>query len=313
MAISVSDIKELMKSTGVGMMDCKKALVEADGDKEKALVVLREKGLATQAKKAGRVAAEGIAKAFSDPAKKIAAVVEVNSETDFCAKNPEFVAFAETVLQTVVEKNPADVDALLETVAVGSDKIVKEVLQDVFMKIRENISIRRFVRVEGTAAAYTHGNGSVGVLVNYETDIADTDAVNAVAKDLAMQVCALSPAYLTSDEVPEAVIEQEKAIAKTQIEEEENAKPDTAKKKSAEIIENIVNGKVNSFYSENCLLRQKFVKDSKITVEEYVENSAKALGGVIQIKSFVRIGRGEGIEKKADNFADEVAKMTGNA
>ncbi|MDR0984778.1 MAG: translation elongation factor Ts [Ruminococcus sp.] len=306
MAISVSDIKELMKSTGVGMMDCKKALVEADGDKEKALVVLREKGLATQAKKAGRVAAEGIARAFSAPAKKIAAVVEVNSETDFCAKNPEFGAFVDVVLQTVLEKNPTDVPALLETVAVGSDKPVKEVLQDVFMKIRENISIRRFIRTEGTSAAYTHGNGSVGVLVNYETDIADTDAVNAVAKDLAMQVCALSPAYLTSSEVPEDVIEQEKSIAKTQLEEDEKMK-----NKPASVIENIINGKIKKFYSENCLLEQTFVKDNEVTAGKYVENSAKALGGTITIKSFVRIGLGEGIEKKSDNFADEVAKMTG--
>lgn len=300
---SIAEIKDLMKATGVGMMDCKKALEEADGDTEKAVTILREKGLATQAKKSGRVAAEGIVTSVVEG--NVGAVVEVNIETDFAANNDEFKAFVAAVAKTVIEKNPADVDALKATVISGGDKTVEETLQDLFIKIRENMVIRRFQRFEGTLVPYVHGGGSIGVMVKLDTDLA-ADKVFEVGKDCALQVAAMNPAYLDEASVPASVLENEKTIIMAQMAEDPKmaSKPEQVKAKIAE-------GKVGKYYSENCLLDQAFVKDDKMTVKQYVDNAAKALGGSIKVVDYVRFERGEGVEKKVDNFAEEVANMAG--
>lgn len=300
---SIAEIKDLMKATGVGMMDCKKALEEADGDTEKAVTILREKGLATQAKKSGRVAAEGIVTSVVEG--NVGAVVEVNIETDFAANNDEFKAFVAAVAKTVIEKNPADVDALKATVISGGDKTVEETLQDLFIKIRENMVIRRFQRFEGTLVPYVHGGGSIGVMVKLDTDL-PADKVFEVGKDCALQVAAMNPAYLDEASVPAAVLENEKTIIMAQMAEDPKmaSKPEQVKAKIAE-------GKVGKYYSENCLLDQAFVKDDKMTVKQYVANAAKALGGSIKVVDYVRFERGEGVEKKVDNFAEEVASMAG--
>ncbi|MGN0603145.1 MAG: translation elongation factor Ts [Oscillospiraceae bacterium] len=300
---SIAEIKDLMKATGVGMMDCKKALEEADGDTEKAVTILREKGLATQAKKSGRVAAEGIVTSVVEG--NVGAVVEVNIETDFAANNEEFKAFVAAVAKTVIEKNPADVDALKATVISGGDKTVEETLQDLFIKIRENMVIRRFQRFEGTLVPYVHGGGSIGVMVKLDTDLA-ADKVYEVGKDCALQVAAMNPAYLDEASVPASVLENEKNIIMAQMAEDPKmaSKPEQVKAKIAE-------GKVGKYYSENCLLDQAFVKDDKMTVKQYVENAAKTLGGSIKVVDYVRFERGEGVEKKVDNFAEEVANMAG--
>lgn len=299
--VNVAEIKELMKSTGVGMMDCKKALEEAEGDKEKAVTILREKGLATQAKKSSRVAAEGIVTSVVEG--NVGAVVEVNIETDFAANNDEFKAFVAAVAKTVIEQNPADVDALKACKISGGDKSVEETLQDLFIKIRENMVIRRFTRVEGVLVPYVHGGGSIGVMVKLDTDL-PADKVFEVGKNCALQVAAMNPAYLDRASVPAEVLENEKTIVMAQMAEDPKmaSKPEQVRAKIAE-------GKVGKYYSENCLLEQAYVKDDKVTVGKYVENSAKELGGKIAVAEYIRYERGEGIEKKADNFAEEVASM----
>lgn len=304
MAIGVKEIKELMTLTGVGMMDCKKALTEAEGDTEKAVLILREKGLATQAKKSGRVAAEGIVTSVVEG--NVGVVLEVNIETDFAANNDEFKAFVNNVAKTIIEKNPADVDALKATIISGGDKTVEETLQDLFIKIRENMVIRRFKRMEGVLVPYVHGAGSIGVMVKVDTDL-DADKVFDTAKDCALQVAAMNPAYLKREDVPASVLDEEKNIILSQMAEDPKmaSKPEQVRVKIAE-------GKIGKYYSENCLLEQSFVKDDKVSVGKYVENNAKALGGKISIVEFVRFERGEGVEKKEDDFAAEVAAMTGN-
>ncbi len=299
--VSVAEIKDLMKSTGVGMMDCKKALEAADGDTEKAILILREKGLATQAKKSGRVSAEGIVTSVVEG--NVGAVVEVNIETDFAANNEEFKAFVAAVAKTVIEKDPADIDALKATVISGGDKTVEEALQDLFIKIRENMVIRRFKRFEGVLVPYVHGGGSIGVMVKLDTDL-DADKVFEVGKDCALQVAAMNPSYLDRASVPDNALEEEKKIMLAQMAEDPKManKPEQVKVK-------IVEGKIGKFYSENCLLEQAFVKDDKQTVGKYVEAAAKELGGSIKVVDYVRFERGEGVEKKEDNFADEVASM----
>lgn len=298
MAITAKDVAELRKLTGVGMMECKGALTEADGDIEKAIVILREKGLATQAKKAGRVSAEGLVCAAVNG--NVGAIVEINSETDFVSKNEEFIAFANAVAQTVIDSNPADLDALKAAKISGGDKTVEESLQDLFMKIRENLQLRRFVRFEGTVVPYIHGGGKIGVLVKLDTDVDAT----AVGKDVAMQIAALNPAYLAVENVPQSFIDQERAIAKAQMAED----PKMAGKPE-KVLENIVDGKIRKIFSETVLLEQEFVKDSEFNIKKYVEKSAKDLGGSITVTDFVRFELGEGIEKKSDDFAAEVASL----
>ena len=300
--VSVAAIKELMTITGVGMMDCKRALVAADGDQDKAIEALREKGLATQAKKSGRAAAEGTVAAVVEG--NVGVLVEINTETDFAANTDDFKAFVASVAKTIIEKNPADVDALKASTISGGDKTVDEVLTELAgMKIRENIVIRRFVRLEGTLASYVHNGGSIGVLVKLDTDI-NNDAVLTVGKDVAMQSAALNPAYMDRTQVPAEVIEKEKEIMMAQMAEDPKManKPEQGRAK-------IVEGKVGKYYKENCLLEQAFVKDDKVSVSEYVAAEAKKLGGNIGVVDVIRFERGEGVEKKEENFADEIASM----
>ena len=301
--VSVAEIKDLMKATGVGMMDCKNALEEAEGDTEKAVVILREKGLATQAKKSGRVAAEGIVTSVVEG--NVGAVVEVNIETDFAANNDEFKAFVAAVAKTVIEKDPADLDALKAMTISGGDKSVEETLQDLFIKIRENMVIRRFKRFEGVLVPYVHGGGSIGVMVKLDTDL-PADKAFEVGKNCALQVAAMNPGYLNREEVPASVLDEEKKILLAQMAEDPKmaSKPEQVRVK-------IVEGKVGKFYSENCLLDQTFVKADVFegTVGKYVEDAAKKLGGSIKVVEFARFERGEGVEKKQENFADEVASM----
>jgi elongation factor Ts len=298
--ITAKDVASLRERTGVGMMDCKKALVEAEGDVEKAIVILREKGLATQAKKAGRVAAEGIVASVVEG--NVGVVVEVNSETDFVANTAQFKSFVDLVAKTIIEANPADVDALKACKASGSDKTVEEELQEVFLQIRENIQIRRFVRMEGTLVSYVHGEGRIGVMVKLDTDLGDK--AYDCGKDCALQIAAMNPAYLDRNSVPADVIEGEKKVIMGQMAED----PKMANKPEA-VLAKIAEGKLGKYYTENCLVDQEFVKDGEYTVGKYVEKCAKDLGGSIKVVDYVRFERGEGIAKKADNFADEVASM----
>jgi elongation factor Ts len=302
MAVTVKDIKALMELTGVGMMDCKRALVETDNDQEKAIEILREKGLATQAKKSGRAAAEGLVAAVVKDGAGV--LVEVNSETDFAANTDDFKSFVAAVANTILEKNPADVEALKAETISGGTSTVNEVLTELAgMKIRENIVIRRFVRLEGTLASYVHNGGSIGVLVKLDTDIAQ-DAIAPIGKDVAMQSAALNPAYLDRTQVPAEVIEKEKEIMLTQM----NEDPKNAKKPENIKIK-IIEGKVDKYYKENCLLEQAFVKDDKVSVQAYVDAEAKKLGGTAVVTEVIRFERGEGVEKKEDDFAGEVASM----
>ena len=301
--VSVQEIKELMTATGVGMMDCKKALVETDGDMEKAILVLREKGLATQAKKSGRVAAEGICTAVVEG--NAGCVLEVNIETDFAANNQEFKDFVAATAKTVIEQNPADVEALKACKIAGGDTTVEEALQNLFIKIRENMVIRRFKRFEGILVPYVHGGGSIAVIVKLESDIAADNAdLLAAGKDCALQVAAMNPSYLNRAAVPADALEEEKKIQLAQMADDPKManKPEQVKVK-------IIEGKLGKFYSENCLLEQAFVMDDKQTVGAYVDSVAKKLGGKIDVVEYVRFERGEGVEKKEDNFADEVASM----
>lgn len=295
MNFTAQDVKELREKTGCGMMDCKKALSETNGDMEKAIDFLREKGLATAAKKSGRIASEGIVKAYLTDDKKIGVLVEVNSETDFVAKNDEFQTFVEDVAKIVVEKAPADVEALKAT-AMG-EGTVGDALTALIAKIGENMNIRRFARIEGNVCSYTHGGGRIGVLVEAEGSLADEAAYEA-ARDAAMQIAAINPLYLTKETVPAEDLEKEKAILMAQIKED----PKNASKPDA-IIEKMMGGKINKFYEQNCLLQQEFVKDSDQKVGAYLASKG------VNLVNFVRFEKGEGLEKKEDNFADEVASM----
>ena len=306
MAFTAKDVQALREKTGAGMMDCKKALVETDGDMDKAVDFLREKGLAAAAKKASRVAAEGTVAAYSDAT--TGALVEINCETDFVAKGEPFVNLAKTVVETVASAKPADVDALLATKAAGSDKTVEEEVQEVFLALRENMKVRRFAIVEGHTATYIHAGGSVGVIVAFDTDDATAakDEFAAMGKNVAMQVAAMNPAYLDDASVPAEVLEKEKGILIAQMKED----PKMANKPE-QVLAKIVEGKVGKFYKENCLVNQDFVRSDIFdgTVSGYVASVAKALGADIKLSSFVRFEKGEGIQKKEDNFADEVASM----
>lgn len=294
MAFTAQDVKNLREITSCGMMDCKKALTETDGDMDKAVEYLREKGLATAAKKAGRIASEGIVKVYMTDDKKTAVVLEVNSETDFVAKNDEFQAFVTNVAKVIAEKNPADVEALADT-AMG-DATVGEALTALIAKIGENMKIRRFARFEGNVCSYTHGEGRIGVVVKAE-DALDADAYEA-ARDVAMQIAAINPLYLSKDTVPAEDVEHEKHIILAQMKED----PKNASKPE-NILEKMVTGKLNKFFEQNCLMQQEFVKDSDYKVEKYLE--AKG----VKLVDYVRFEKGEGLEKKEENFADEVASM----
>lgn len=293
---TAKDVKELREMTGCGMMDCKKALTETDGDKEKAVELLREKGLATAAKKAGRIAAEGIVKDYV--ANGVGVILEVNAETDFVAKNEQFLDFVDVVAKAVADANPADVEALKAVSVDGTT--VGDMLTEKIATIGENMNIRRFARFEGDVATYIHAGGKIGVLVKFDTDVASKDGFADFAKDVAMQIAAVNPSYVRSSEVPAEVVEKEKEILTAQAINE--GKP-------ANIAEKMVAGRINKFYKEICLVDQPFIKDGDLTVAKYVEAKAKELGGKIEIVSFARFEKGEGLEKKEENFADEVAGM----
>ena len=300
-AFTAQDVKALREKTGCGMMDCKKALTQADGDMDKAIDFLREQGLAKQAKKSSRIAAEGVAYAVTTDDNTVGVVIEVNAETDFVAKNDSFMDFVKACANTVIKENPADVEALLALKADGTEQTVAELLQEKVLTIGENIQIRRFERMEGACVAYVHAGGKIGVLVNFDTDVDATSAeFVACGKDVAMQIAALNTPYLTKEEVPADVIEHEKEVMRQQVINE--GKPEA-------IADKIVMGKIGKYYKENCLVDQEFVKDNKLTVGQYTKNTAKALGGNIEIKKFVRFEKGEGIEKRQDDFAAEVASM----
>lgn len=304
MAFTAKDVQTLREKTECGMMDCKKALTEAGGDMDKAVELLREKGLAAATKKAGRIAAEGVVLAMVDDATKVGVVIEVNSETDFVAKNEKFMDFVTSCAKTVAKNKPADVDALLPLPAVGMGMTIEEELRDKILTIGENMKIRRFAYAEGDIVTYVHGGGRIGVMVCFDTDVAGKDGFADYAKDVAMQIAAINPLYLTDSQVPADVIEKEKEILAAQI-----ANDEKLKNKPEQIIAKMVDGRISKYYKENCLLNQEFVKDSSMTVAQYSEETGKKLGGSIKIKSFVRYEKGDGLEKREDNFADEVAGM----
>jgi len=295
---TAKDVQTLRERTGCGMMDCKKALTESDGNMDKAIELLREKGLSAAAKKAGRIAAEGIVHAVVENG--VGVVVEVNSETDFVAKNADFQGFVDAVAKTIAKQIPADVDALLPLKLDGSDMTVEEALRDKILVIGENMKIRRFVRFEGVVSTYIHGGGRIGVMVKFETGVGDKAEFQTFAKDVAMQIAAAGPLFLNKESVPQETIDKEKEILTAQAMNE--GRPQN-------IAEKMVAGRIQKYYKEVCLLEQPYVKNGDIPVNQYVADTAKALGGDIKVVEFVRFEKGEGLEKREDNFADEVASM----
>lgn len=298
MAFTAKDVQALRERTGCGMMDCKKALTESDGDMDKAIEFLREKGLAAAAKKAGRIAAEGIVLAVVKD--KAGVIIEVNAETDFVAKNDSFREFVDACADAVIAQNPVDVEALLACSVNGTT--IDAMLKDKILTIGENIKVRRFDRYEGVLVPYVHGGGTHAVIVKFDTDDATAakPAFNEYAKDIAMQIAAANPGYLCKEDVPAEDIAKEKEILTQQAINE--GKP-------ANIAEKMVMGRIGKFYKENCLLEQPFVKDDKITVQQYTDNTAKSLGADIKIVAYSRYEKGEGLEKRQDDFAAEVASM----
>ena len=301
MAFTAADVKKLREMTNVGMMDCKKALVATDGDMEKAVEWLREKGLAKAAKKAGRISAEGMAYADVCTDCGVGAIVEVNCETDFCAGSAPFVAFVKDICTVVMKDNPADVAALTECKYPGSDLKVSEILPEKVMSIGENLQLRRFKRFDkNTSVSYVHMKGKIGVLVNLEVE-GGIDATT-IGKDVAMQIAALNPRFWDKSMVTDDIIEEEKKVLVAQMDND----PKMASKPQ-QVKEKIASGKLNKFYEENCLLQQAFVKDGSVSVEQYIDAAAKELGGKVKFVDAVRFERGEGIEKKQEDFAAEVA------
>ena len=308
MAITAGMVKELREMTGAGMMDCKKALTETNGDMDAAIEFLRKNGQAKAEKKAGRIAAEGIVKAVVKD-DKLAAIVEVNSETDFVAKNDEFQGFVDTVVNQIVESDAADMDAFMaEPWAADNSKTVKDALVEKIAVIGENLNIRRFEKVSaenGCVVSYIHGGGRIGVLVAADTDVVN-DEIKTCLKNVAMQVAAMSPKYVSRDEVSQEYMDHEKEILLAQAKKENPEKPDN-------IIEKMIIGRLNKEMKEICLLDQVYVQDSDLTVAKYVDKVAKENNANLAVKKFIRFETGEGIEKKQENFAEEVAaQMAGN-
>lgn len=307
MAFTAADVKNLREATGVGMMDCKKALAASDGDMDKAIEWLREKGLAAAQKKAGRIAAEGMAYAWVCEDCGVGSIVEVNAESDFVAKNDLFVDYVQNVAKVVAKENPADLDALFACKYPGSDKTVLDEQNDKVLVIGENIKVRRFGRYDtGVSIPYVHMGGRIAVLMNLTVGegFEKNEKVVELGKDLAMQVAALNPQFLDKSQVSEEFIDNEKRVRLLQAKED----PKNAKKPDA-IIEKIVMGGLNKYFSEICLLQQPFVKDDKVSVEQHVANVAKELGTTITVNGYIRFEKGEGIEKRQDDLAEEVAKL----
>ena len=308
-AITAKMVNELRSKTGAGMMECKKALVEADGNFDEAIKVLREKGLGKADKKAGRIAAEGVVDVLT--VGNTTAMIEVNAETDFVAKNETFKAFVKNILKVIVENKPADVETLKTLRFDAEFETVEAKLKDMIFTIGENMNIRRFVVVDGTASTYIHGGGMAGVIVSFDADeaVVANSAFADFAKNICLQIAAgTPPTYVCREEVPASVLEEEKNILMAQIKND----PKMASKPDA-IIAKMVEGRIGKFYERACLNDQPYVKDDSLTIAKYVEATAKELGGKIAIKSFVLYEKGEGLEKREDDFAEEIAKLTGKA
>ena len=305
MAITAKMVADLRAQTGCGMMECKKALTAANGDFDEAVKVLREKGLAVAAKKADRIASEGVVDIMLSDDKKTAAMIEVNSETDFVAKNEKFQDFVRGILAAIIKNRPADLDALL-ALPYDSEMTVEAKLKDMIFMIGENMNIRRFMIVDGVLSTYIHGKGTTGVIIKFEAD--DVCVANPgfaeFAKNIALQVAAMPVLYLNKESVPASAIEEEKQIQLTLMKNDEK----NANKPEA-ILEKMIMGKMNKFYEKVCLTEQSYVKDDSISVQKYVDNTAKEFGGNIRIAGFSIYERGEGLEKKEDNFADEIASL----
>ena len=302
MAFTAKDVAELRKQTGCGMMDCKKALTESGGDFEAAVKYLREKGMGAVAKKADRIAAEGLVDILTIG--NVTAMVEVNSETDFVAKNATFKEFVKDVLKSIIANKPANLDELMAAKFVGTEGTVAEALAENIYKIGEKLSIRRFVIVEGVVSTYIHGLGATGVIVSFDTDVAEKDGFAEYAKNIALQTAAMPVLYLNKESVPASVLEEEKNILIAQMQQD----PKMANKPQ-QVLENIVKGKLNKYYETNCLVEQAYVKDDSMTVTKYTDATAKELGGSIKITGYVRYDKGEGIQKREEDFAAEIQKM----
>lgn len=304
--ITAKDVAALRAQTGLGMMDCKKALVEAEGDMEKAVKILREKGLATAEKKAGRIAAEGRVDIMTKDG--VTAMVEVNSETDFAAKSDAFKEFVTGVLATLIEKQPATVAELMEVPYNGTEETVQKALIEKIAMIKENLQIRRFVIIKGITSSYIHGFGTTGVVVKFDTDAATAAKPEfaAYAKNIALQVAAGNPPqYVNISDVPASAVAEEKAVLVAQMKND----PKNANKPE-NILEKIVVGKLGKYYEQVCLNEQEFFLDDGVTVGKYIADTAKELGAPITVREFHLYEKGEGIEKREDNFADEIAKLT---
>ncbi len=303
--ITAKDVAALRAKTGIGMMECKKALVEADGDMEAAVKILREKGeLKAQSKIATRIAADGLVDVMKEG--DTTAIIEVNSETDFVAKNELFREFVKNLLKTIIANKPADVEALMSCKYAGEDCTVDEKLKEMIFKIGEKLSIRRFAVTEGITSTYIHGIGSIGVIVRFDTDVADKEGFAQFAKNIALQVGAYTTPYINRDQVPASVLEAETAIVRAQIENDPalSQKPDAIKEKMAV-------GRLNKFYENNCLLDMEYFLEDSMKVGQYIEKTAKELGGKIVIAEMYRFEKGEGIQKKEEDFAAEIEKLAG--
>ena len=305
MAFTAADVKNLREMTGVGILDCKKALAETDGDMEKAVEFLREKGLAAAQKKAGRIAAEGMA--YAEVFNFGSALVEVNAETDFVAKNEKFIEFVKDIAYVVARWGPDNMETLMTLPYRKTGLTVQQALQEMVLTIGENIQIRRYERYyTGMNIAYNHMNGRIGVLLNMEVTpgLEENETVIELGKDIAMQIAAMNPMFRDKSDVSQETLDKEKEIQLAQMDNDPKmaGKPQQVKEK-------IVMGKMGKFYEENCLLQQAFVKENKISVEQHIAAVAKAVGGDIKVKGYHRYERGEGLEKKQENFAEEIAKQ----
>ncbi len=300
MSFAAKDVKVLRERTGCGMMDCKRALVDSDGNMDKAIEILREKGLAAAAKKAGRIATEGLVISKLNKTNNIGVILEINSETDFVSKNNEFIEFVELVADTIIEKKPSNIENLMKETIVGKSDTVEDVLREKILTIGENIKIRRFNILEGSLSFYVHGGGRIAVLVKFETDISSKTEFKEYGKDIAMQIAASYPQFIDKSIVPDEILQKERDILLAQALNEGKPK---------NIAEKMVEGRISKYYKEICLLDQPFIKDMDISIEKHTKNISESLSGNIKIKEFIRFEKGEGLEKKEDNFADEVASM----
>ena len=305
-AITAKMVADLRTQTGCGMMDCKKALTETNGDFDAAIKFLREKGLAVAAKKASRIASEGVVDILVSDDGKTAAMIEVNAETDFVAKNEKFLDFVKGLLKTIIDTKPANVEELLTKSFLDTDMTVEAKLKDMIFTIGENMNIRRFLIVEGVLTSYIHGKGTTGVIVKFETDdaVAAKDGFAEFAKNVALQVAAMPVLYLDKASVPEKDLEEEKSVILAQL-----ANDPKNANKPAQILEKMVVGKLGKFYEKNCLLEQSYIKDDKISVGKYVADAAKEFGGDIKVVGYFMYEKGEGLEKREDDFAAEIEKM----